>query len=76
MLHAASVLPPSAPLIANMDHPGPPFPAGKELDLKYAVALEDPDPASGVQAKLRAKLRVRRWWWVPRRRAGNRCVAR
>ena len=33
--------------------------AGKELDLKFAVALEEPDPASGVQAKLRARLRVR-----------------
>ncbi|PRW58932.1 CUGBP Elav-like family member 5 [Chlorella sorokiniana] len=30
---------------------------GKELDLKFAVALEEPDPASGVQAKLRARLR-------------------
>lgn len=48
-----------------------PAPAGKELDLKFAVALEEPDPASGVQAKLRARLRVRAKWAPGARAMGS-----
>jgi len=37
---------------------------GKQLDLKHAVALEDPEPGNGVLPKQRAKLRVSACGWV------------